>query len=234
MGRRLHIERVPAVGALVGACAHIAAGRNGIRHVGPPYVLWEERPSTADGCAAARRAPRSRRAAVYSHRPDTYAFTVRKAGLGGTGVHGAVEVFTYVNRVAYTALGLVVFLTWHRRRDRASLWAAAAFGSLALLEILSFIPNHPGNLAERATGRVAIVLFVVFPYLLYRFTNEFRATGRRLANLLFIVTAVLIVWTIGLPEIPQPGESRSPGFQAFVILFFVHWTVLSIVAATSL
>jgi signal transduction histidine kinase len=149
-------------------------------------------------------------------------------------VHGAVEVFTYVNRVAYIALGLVVFLTWHRRRDRASLWAAAAFGSLALLEILSFIPNHSGNLAERATGRAAIVLFVVFPYLLYRFTNEFRATGRRLANLLFIVTALLIVWTIALPEIPQPGEGRSPGFQAFVILFFVHWTVLSVVAATSL
>ncbi len=149
-------------------------------------------------------------------------------------MHGAIEVFTYVNRVAYIALGVVVFLTWYRRRDRASLWAAAAFGSLALLEILSFIPNHPGNLAERATGRVAILLFVVFPYLLYRFTNEFRATGRRLANLLFLVTAVLIVWTIALPRIPQASEARSPGFQAFVILFLVHWTLLSIVAATSL
>src|SRR3954468_4045172 len=172
--------------------------------------------------------------AVYSHRPGTYASTVRRFGGGGTGVHGAIEVFTYVNRVAYIALGVVVFLTWYRRRDRASLWAAAAFGSLALLEILSFIPNHPGNLAERAFGRVAIVLFVVFPYLLYRFTNEFRATGRRLANLLFIVTAALIVWTIALPEIPQPGEGRSTAFQAFVVAFFIHWTVLSIVAATSL
>src|SRR5436190_13456518 len=171
--------------------------------------------------------------AVYSHRPGTYALTVRKTGFGGTGVHGAVQVFTYINRVAYIALGVVVFLTWYRRRDRASLWAAAAFGSLALLEILSFIPNHPGNLAERATGRVAILLFVVFPYLLYRFTNEFRATGRRLANLLFLVTAVLIVWTVALPKIPQAGEALSPGFQAFVILFLVHWTLLSIVAATS-
>jgi signal transduction histidine kinase len=149
-------------------------------------------------------------------------------------VHGAVQVFTYINRVAYIALGVVVLLAWYRRRDRASLWAAAAFGSLALLELLSIVPNHPGNLAERAIGRVGIVLFVLFPYLLYRFTNEFRATGRRLANLLFVVTAILIVWTIALPEIPQPGEGRSPGFQAFVTLFFVHWTVLSIVAATSL
>jgi signal transduction histidine kinase len=149
-------------------------------------------------------------------------------------VHGAVQVFTYINRVAYIALGAVVFLTWYRRRDRASLWAAAAFGSLALLEILSFIPNHPGNLAERGIGRVAIILFVVFPYLLYRFTNEFRATGRRLANLLFIVTAALIVWTIALPEIPQPGEGRSAAFAAFIVVFFIHWTVLSIVAATSL
>ena len=149
-------------------------------------------------------------------------------------MHGAVQAFTYINRVAYIALGIVVLLAWYRRRDKASLWAAAAFGSLALLEVLSIVPNHPGNLAERAVGRVGIILFVLFPYLLYRFTNEFRATGRRLANLLFVVTAVLIVWTIALPKIPQPGEGRSPGFQAFVTLFFIHWTVLSIVAATSL
>jgi signal transduction histidine kinase len=149
-------------------------------------------------------------------------------------VHGAVETFTYINRVAYIALGVVVLGFWYRRRDRASLWAAAAFGGLALLEILSFVPNHPGSLVERGVGRVAILLFVVFPYLLYRFTNEFRSTGRRLANLLFVVTAILIVWTLALPSIPQPGEHRSPAFQAFVGLFVVHWTVLSIVSATSL
>jgi signal transduction histidine kinase len=149
-------------------------------------------------------------------------------------VHAAVQAFTYINRVAYVALGLIAVRYWYHRRDRASLWAAAAFGALALLEILSTIPNHPGNTPERAIGRAAIILFVVFPYLLFRFTNEFRATGRRLANALFVVTAVLIAWTVALPKVPQPGEGRSPGFQAFVGLFFVHWTVLSIVAASSL
>jgi len=149
-------------------------------------------------------------------------------------MHGAVQAFTYINRVAYIALGVVVLGYWLRRRDRASLWAAAAFGSLALLEIVSFVPNHPGQLAERVVGRFAILLFVVFPYFLYRFTAEFRPTGRRLANLLVIVTVTLCVWTIALPSIPQPDEPRSAAFQAFVALFIVHWTTLSIVAATSL
>jgi signal transduction histidine kinase len=149
-------------------------------------------------------------------------------------MHGAVQAFNYINRVAYIALGIVVLGYWLRRRDRASLWAAAAFGSLALLEIVSFVPNHPGDLAERAVGRFAIILFVVFPYFLYRFTAEFRPTGRKLANLLGLVTVTLCVWTIALPSIPQPEESRSAGFQAFVVLFIIHWTALSIVAATSL
>ena len=53
-------------------------------------------------------------------------------------------------------------------------------GSLGLLELLSLIPNHPGNLAERGAGRVEIALLVLFPYLLFRFTGTFRRPGRRL------------------------------------------------------
>ncbi|HZR95935.1 MAG TPA: ATP-binding protein [Gaiellaceae bacterium] len=79
-----------------------------------------------------------------------------------------------------------------------------------------------------------MILLVAFPYLLYRFTEEFRATSPRVANLLFGVTAILIVWTIALPSIPQPGEHRPAAFQAYVFLFLVHWTVLSVVAASSL
>jgi signal transduction histidine kinase len=149
-------------------------------------------------------------------------------------LHEAVEEFRYLNIVAYVALGGVTLVFWGRRRDRASLWAAAAFGALGLLELLSLVPNHPGNIAERAVGRIAIALIVVFPYLLFRFTGVFRATPRRLANGLVVLTAALVVWTFALPSIPQSGESRSAGFQAFVAVFFVHWTVLSVVAALSL
>jgi signal transduction histidine kinase len=149
-------------------------------------------------------------------------------------VHVAVQSFRYINLVAYIALGAVTLVFWLRRRDRASMWAAIAFGSLALLELLTLIPNHPGNIPERAVGRVAIALLVLFPYFLFRFTNAFRAPGQKLANALIVLSVILVIWTFSLPSIPESGEARSNAFQAFVIVFFVHWTVLSIVAASSL
>jgi hypothetical protein len=48
-------------------------------------------------------------------------------------LHDAVQAFRYVNIVAYVALGAVTLVFWRRRRDRASLWAAVAFGALGLL-----------------------------------------------------------------------------------------------------
>jgi signal transduction histidine kinase len=149
-------------------------------------------------------------------------------------LHEAVQAFRYLNIVAYVALGVVTLVFWRRRRHRASLWAAVAFGALGLLELLSLVPDHPGNLAERAIGRIGIALIVLFPYLLFRFTGAFRAPHRRLADGLIAWTAILVVWTFALPAIPQAGESRSPGFQAFVVVFIVHWTVLSVVSALSL
>jgi signal transduction histidine kinase len=149
-------------------------------------------------------------------------------------VKTAIHALQYVNNVAYIALGAVLFAVWWRRRDRASMWAAIAFGDLAILELLAHIPNHPGNLPERAVGRVIIAMIVVFPYLLFRFTNAFRRTSRRLAVVLLSLSVILVAWTFLLPSIPQPDEPRGAAFEAFVIVFFVHWVALSTVSATSL
>jgi hypothetical protein len=149
-------------------------------------------------------------------------------------LHNAVQVLHYVNLVAYVALGVVTFLFWLARRDRPTMWAAIAFGLLGALELLSLIPNHPGNLPERAAGRIVIAMLVVFPYFLFRFTNAFRKPNRRLANALFLLSATLVVWTFALPRIPQSGQSRGGAFQAFVAVFFVHWAVLTVVSAWSL
>ncbi len=149
-------------------------------------------------------------------------------------MHAAVQAFRFINLVAYIALGVVTFAFWRRRRDRASLWAATAFGSIALIELLSLVPSHSGNIVERGVVRIEIALLVVFPYLLFRFTNAFRPPGRRLAQALVVLTLALVLWTFALPSIPQSGEARSGAFTAFLIVFFIHWTTLSIVSAASL
>jgi signal transduction histidine kinase len=114
------------------------------------------------------------------------------------------------------------------------MWAALAFGLLGALELLSLVPNHSGNVPERALGRVVIAMLVLFPYFMFRFTNAFRAANRRLANALFGLSAILVVWTFALPKIPQSGQARDAAFQAFVAVFFVHWAVLTVVSAWSL
>jgi signal transduction histidine kinase len=149
-------------------------------------------------------------------------------------MHDAVLTFRTINIVAYTALGVVALLYWQRRRDAASMWAAATFGSLGLLELLSLIPSHPGDLAERALLRIDIALLVLFPYLVFRFTTAFRPSGQTFANALFSLTALLTIWTFALPSIPQPGETWPGFYLAFVIVFMIHWAVLSIVSARRL
>jgi hypothetical protein len=61
--------------------------------------------------------------------------------LGSGTLQTAIHVLRYVNIVAYIALGIVTLRFWRQRRDRASMWAAIAFGDLALLEIFALVPN---------------------------------------------------------------------------------------------
>src|SRR5207247_803456 len=130
--------------------------------------------------------------------------------------------------------GVVAFIFWRQRRDRASMWAAATFGSLGLLELLSLVPNDPGHLLERAIGRVALALLVLFPYPLFPFTTAFPPSRTPLANALFSLTAILVVWTFALPSVPEPGETWPAAFTAWIVVFMIHWSVLSIVSAVRL
>jgi signal transduction histidine kinase len=149
-------------------------------------------------------------------------------------LHDALRVFHTVNTIAFIALGAVAFVTWRRRRDRASGWAAAAFGSLAVLELLALIPAHERNVGEKILARLEISVLVLFPYLLFRFTNAFRPPGRTLARALLVLATVLLVWTWAIPRYPQPGEPRHGVFEAYLVVFLVHWTVLSVAAGYSL
>ena len=48
------------------------------------------------------------------------------------------------------------------------------------------------------------------------------------------MTAVVLLWTFLLPDIPRDGEPSSDLFVAYLIAFLIHWTVLSFVVAVRL
>src|SRR5438445_626685 len=59
-------------------------------------------------------------------------------------MHEAVRIVSDVNLVIYTGLAVLMIRSWAERRDRPTLWAAVAFGSLAALLLLDrAVPKHP-------------------------------------------------------------------------------------------
>ena len=147
----------------------------------------------------------------------------------------AVETLSWISLVAYAALAVATINEWRLRRDRAAAWAALCFGTLGVVVVIgAVIPDHPHGFAERFLQKLDIAVLLLFPYLLYRFTTAFRVATSRLERLLGLMTAVMIIWTFALPRIPAEGETRSIGFDIYLVAFLVHWTVLSTVAAVRL
>ena len=147
----------------------------------------------------------------------------------------AVQIVDLVNLVAFTGLGAIAVTQWRRRRDRAAAWAAASFVSIAFVVLLGrLVPEEPDTLLEHALLRLDVVVLLLFPYLLYRFTTAFHPASPRLSRILDTVTSLLVVWTVALPSFPPEGEPRSAFFQAYVIAFVLHWALLSVLVAVRL
>jgi signal transduction histidine kinase len=146
-----------------------------------------------------------------------------------------VEYGGYVNLVLFTAVALVALRQWRLGRGRAGVWAALAFGTLALvLDVAPLLDEAPDRPVETFAQRTLIAVLVLFPYLLYRFSTAFETPTRWLERWLGLMTLVLLVWTYALADVPTEGEPRSTGFVVYLLAFFFHWTALTAVVAIRL
>lgn len=147
----------------------------------------------------------------------------------------AVQIVSLVNLFAFTGLAVVAIRQWHIRRDAAGAWAAAGFAAIGVVVLLGrALPDEPDTLLEHAAQRFDIVVLLLFPYLLYRFTVAFDPPSRLLARIVDSATTLLVLWTVLLPNLPAEGEPRPAWFTAYVLAFVVHWTLLSIVVTVRL
>jgi signal transduction histidine kinase len=135
--------------------------------------------------------------------------------------------------VAFTALAVVTIAHWRSRQDGQAAWAAATFAVIGGVELLArAVPQHPDTLVEKALQRIDIAALVVFPYLLFRFARAFASRRRpRLDLYVGSLTTLLVIWTFALPSVPAAGEPRPAWFLAYVVVFVVHWTFLSVVVS---
>ena len=140
-----------------------------------------------------------------------------------------------LNLALFTLLALAAFWEWRAGRGRAGLWAALAFGALAVVvDAGRIVAEEPEGRLEVVAERALIAILVLFPYLLYRFTTAFTPPTRRLERFTGVMTIVVVVATFAVPEFPDEGEPRPAAFVAYLVAFLVHWTVLSALTAVRL
>ena len=142
------------------------------------------------------------------------------------------DILGYVSATAFGLLGFVSFWHWLKRRDPPSFWAALCFGTLGAVALAGqVLPEKATSDFEFVAQRVLVVVLVLFPYLLFKFTAAFDPSSRRLGWPAAAVTAGLIAWTIALPDFPQTGEHRSLGFSFFLYALVLQFGSLSTIAA---
>ena len=142
------------------------------------------------------------------------------------------NILSYVIAVAFGLLGFVSFWHWRRRRDAPTLWAALCFGTLGTVALAGqVLPDTATSDFEIVAQRVTVVVLVLFPYLLFKFTAAFDPSSRRLGWPAAAVTAGLIAWTIALRDFPQTGEHRSLGFSTYLYTLVLQFGALAMIAA---
>ena len=132
------------------------------------------------------------------------------------------------------AIALACVRNWRRERERSDRWAAAAFGSIGGVGLLSFVLpatiDHAlgPNTAFHWVYKVLIAVVLAFPYLLVRFLDSFETIHRWQRFLAQALVSLSTVTTLILPRIPASNDHRRPGWLvAWLAVVFVEWGWLS-------
>jgi signal transduction histidine kinase len=146
-------------------------------------------------------------------------------------VSAAVQTVDWLNAGLYAILAVGAYLQWRKNGGRPALWVALAFATIGIVVVVGRLPRVAD---VDWVVKVELLLLVLFPYLLYKFTTAFERAPRGLERFVGLMTVVLLVWSLALPDVPQRDEAWSNGFVAYLVAFLFHWSVLSTIAALRL
>ncbi|MEO2108723.1 MAG: HAMP domain-containing sensor histidine kinase [Actinomycetota bacterium] len=136
-----------------------------------------------------------------------------------------VDLVLVVDIVLVSAFGLLAVLAilGSARRRPADRWVALAFGAVAMSLGAFVLPEHLGWDLPSALSRTMIVLLLSFPYLLLRFTGSFTPLPRRWEALSAVGLGVIVLVTVPLPVIPEPGADLPSWIIGYVVLALGYW-----------
>ncbi|GAC1593519.1 MAG: hypothetical protein NVS3B21_14630 [Acidimicrobiales bacterium] len=140
----------------------------------------------------------------------------------------------YAENLVFVAIALACLRDWRRERERSDRWAAAAFGALGGVGLLSLaLPasfNHAlgPNTALHWVYKVLVAVVLAFPYLLVRFLDSFERILPWQRLLAHVLVSFTTVGSLILPRIPASNDHRRPAWLvAYLFVVFVEWGWLS-------
>lgn len=137
--------------------------------------------------------------------------------------------------LVYGAVAVAALIGWRRHPGRPSAWLAATLGVLAVVTAAGWLlPDDTSNPQVLWARKAMLAVLVLFPYCLYRFMTSLVRRKRWIDIAAAILTGVLIVGGLALPELPGRGESRPAWFEIYIIVLLIQWVTLSGMVAVRL
>jgi PAS domain S-box-containing protein len=137
--------------------------------------------------------------------------------------------------VLFLALAINALVRYRRRRDRPTRWFGITFAELSLVGVAGILlPEIPKTGLEQWLVKLASVGFVLFPYLLCRFTAAFDRASRWSEWLTGAFTGAIVGAVLAIPHVPGPDDAIPAWYIVLAIAAMLQWTALTLVAAVRL
>ena len=141
-----------------------------------------------------------------------------------------LRFLTYINAAVFSGVAWAAWRLHRRLRTEPSRWLNITFVTLAVIVVASaFLP--PAQ--ERTTpvllvvSDIILVVLMVFPYALLRFTAGFAPISRWLRLLALAALIGITVFTFAAPTLPSGRGSRPLWAELYLAYFALYWTGLS-------
>ncbi|MGH2806163.1 MAG: hypothetical protein ACRDKT_02690 [Actinomycetota bacterium] len=143
-----------------------------------------------------------------------------------------LEILRWATTVAFVGLAVVTGLRWSSDRSAPNFWMLLTFVDLGAIAVIGrFLPEETEAAGLHWVVVAVIAILLLFPYFLYRVAAAFTRGSRIMDAIAVVLTAVVVVWSVLLPEFPGPDEPQTAAFQAFVNVVLLQWVLLSTIVA---
>ncbi|MCU1676249.1 MAG: two-component system sensor protein [Frankiales bacterium] len=146
-----------------------------------------------------------------------------------------VEWLGWLTTAMFAFVALLCVVLWRRSGGRATGWLAGAFGVLGGGSLVgAVVPETIAGATAFWEGKLLVLAFLLFPYLLCRFAASLERVPRSADMLGHALTAVVVVAVLLIPHLPAAGERYTGWLLALAAVVAVQWTLLSSIVAVRL